>query len=1547
MESSQLLRQLKELTLLDLDKAVLKESEYIRDVILIKITSENRPLQEHLNILTSLVSSNKTALSENTCTVILQQICIPLLKSIHLSYDRRKENVAELGQTNKLITSCITTENEVSFKPLIDLCLQSLKNHVKVKSCTLDSQALEGVLDLQVCLDVLLNLTQRKDHATGNIYMIKSCKDTIKDIFDNLLCILSDFQNQTALNLSLRCSSNIIKNEDQKDYLSTFWQLINRMWKTNKEADILNIYLCGLSNFFFPIDNSCNINIRNEQVFWEIVQKGLNSENPLSRKQSVYLIKRNIDICEKLNLDVNSNFNGHDVPLFWWSKDKEKNLVKVWEDLVMLLETMEDRQIHVIKPLLPRLQTMIKAASSETEKPVLHTSWLCTIFRRGIAHESIALVKWMTEQVLYLDLDTCPIIEQGEHKYFASEFLHSIQDQKLYPRPKKSARGTIPICGAGLIHLFQSCWKALKTDEKRGQFYGSILETLSTSNWGPVPLMFICQAISCVPQSQILNKQALLFIRKILTTQVTNSGVFLRGAAQSFFVRTLLSLTNLSVVPPKDFAAALSIFESEDGLARGTTLWTECVNWLKVICKEQNNEEWSPTSLNQYLMTATNSLLQVSQESDFSLNETEVTSFSRLLILAVDSGVLPYTVEPGIQEPCLTEIVNTVTGVILSIPNHPYMSHHKAEKAVEVLVSLLKESGQLEEDRFCQLIRKSISDCLDSFLLFTSQMLLEKWTQISSVQSIELFVNGLTQFLQITYHKQQFDQPILKLVNSCIQILADPSLGGKVEMDTQIKKLASIGILSSVTSSLTDRQQSIHEKIFSFVYDFNCTTSFDKPVADISHKEWGKIASLFISYQWKVMEYYLSHIDVVNKPMVPILKVCQDSLSVCSGLNTIPVYSCIGYLLSKCQIPNDSSSIIEALSVSWSHVQGETRSSCFWEVFEEFINLSFQPALLQQPRDSALTDVLVKSACELMEFGGEKTGIANILMRRLCSVFKSSLQLADGFYCILSQAAIYGNIFRKQERQLHDVFSYIESLGNKCSVNELKPHTTKDIMVRAELASLICSLCPTNKTHQEFAINLLRDLIKQYRAVQLETITPGTITNSLEHRKKHRLLQIVFLLETFLVQTNFEDLWTFSWDLLHQEYQPSIRHTCEWILLRMIIKKPESVDELWKIFDKLTEKKSTVLCSMMCMVSHLGVHLPKNKQEEFYTASFQKLLPWCMANHFNTRVHAAATLVKQWKQCESLKFTEVMTSNAIVNSCMAFHKEPNNLTRNIERLGENFFFKTFNPMEDFNLETIFQTLPWLFGIPDDEWISPQQFEQIISIEDSSVPVCSAKDDLKSETPGSWRFKNPEKSGGGEEDSDLEDNVEGDVQKKIMPWKLMLPDDEVQDELEYSNKKRDDDGLVVVTSLIDKIPNLGGLCRTSEIFGVSQYVIGKMKYTDDKTFKELSVTAHKWLPIIEVYQELLPQYLTEKRQEGYTLIGVEQTANSVSLTDFTFPKKSLLVLGNEKEGIPVQLINQLDVCVEIPQQGIIRSLNVHVSGALLVWEYRRQQLINGN
>jgi tRNA(Leu) C34 or U34 (ribose-2'-O)-methylase TrmL len=52
---------------------------------------------------------------------------------------------------------------------------------------------------------------------------------------------------------------------------------------------------------------------------------------------------------------------------------------------------------------------------------------------------------------------------------------------------------------------------------------------------------------------------------------------------------------------------------------------------------------------------------------------------------------------------------------------------------------------------------------------------------------------------------------------------------------------------------------------------------------------------------------------------------------------------------------------------------------------------------------------------------------------------------------------------------------------------------------------------------------------------------------------------------------------------------------------------------------------------------------------------------------------------------------------------------------------------------------------------------------------------------------------------------------------------------------------------------------------------------------------------------------------------------------------------VLVPGLEKEGIPVNLIQVLDACMEIPQiVGVIRSLSVDYSGAIAVWEYTRQQ-----
>ncbi|KAF8379190.1 hypothetical protein HHK36_028619 [Tetracentron sinense] len=155
-------------------------------------------------------------------------------------------------------------------------------------------------------------------------------------------------------------------------------------------------------------------------------------------------------------------------------------------------------------------------------------------------------------------------------------------------------------------------------------------------------------------------------------------------------------------------------------------------------------------------------------------------------------------------------------------------------------------------------------------------------------------------------------------------------------------------------------------------------------------------------------------------------------------------------------------------------------------------------------------------------------------------------------------------------------------------------------------------------------------------------------------------------------------------------------------------------------------------------------------------------------------------------------------------------------------------------------------------------------------------------------------------------------------------------------------KASQQSFILVASLLDRIPNLAGLARTCEVFKAAGLAISDASIIHDKQFQLISVTADKWVPIIEVPVSSVKVFLEKKQQEGFSILGLEQTANSIPLDQYIFPKKTVLVLGREKEGIPVDIIHVLDACVEIPQLGVVRSLNVHVSGAIALWEYTRQQ-----
>lgn len=72
-----------------------------------------------------------------------------------------------------------------------------------------------------------------------------------------------------------------------------------------------------------------------------------------------------------------------------------------------------------------------------------------------------------------------------------------------------------------------------------------------------------------------------------------------------------------------------------------------------------------------------------------------------------------------------------------------------------------------------------------------------------------------------------------------------------------------------------------------------------------------------------------------------------------------------------------------------------------------------------------------------------------------------------------------------------------------------------------------------------------------------------------------------------------------------------------------------------------------------------------------------------------------------------------------------------------------------------------------------------------------------------------------------------------------------------------------EGLIVVASFVDRPPNLGGIARTCEIFGVKALVVANADCVKDKEFQFLSVSADKWLNMLQVFEKLFLKFTFKK------------------------------------------------------------------------------------
>lgn len=146
----------------------------------------------------------------------------------------------------------------------------------------------------------------------------------------------------------------------------------------------------------------------------------------------------------------------------------------------------------------------------------------------------------------------------------------------------------------------------------------------------------------------------------------------------------------------------------------------------------------------------------------------------------------------------------------------------------------------------------------------------------------------------------------------------------------------------------------------------------------------------------------------------------------------------------------------------------------------------------------------------------------------------------------------------------------------------------------------------------------------------------------------------------------------------------------------------------------------------------------------------------------------------------------------------------------------------------------------------------------------------------------------------------------------------------------------------VTVVLDNVRsqhNIGSAFRTADSFFIEKIILCGICATPPTPEIHKSALGAEFSVDWEYYKETLDAVKALKEQ-GYTIISVEQAERSISLENFNPnpDSKYTLIFGNEVKGVQQEVVNQSDDVLEIPQFGTKHSLNISVSAGVVMWEF---------
>lgn len=182
------------------------------------------------------------------------------------------------------------------------------------------------------------------------------------------------------------------------------------------------------------------------------------------------------------------------------------------------------------------------------------------------------------------------------------------------------------------------------------------------------------------------------------------------------------------------------------------------------------------------------------------------------------------------------------------------------------------------------------------------------------------------------------------------------------------------------------------------------------------------------------------------------------------------------------------------------------------------------------------------------------------------------------------------------------------------------------------------------------------------------------------------------------------------------------------------------------------------------------------------------------------------------------------------------------------------------------------------------------------------------------------------------DEALANAMQHQDKRNVVDWFKGMDDADIRADLDSRRGE-----LIVATENVASDFHKGNILRTVEGFNAGIFQVIGRKSLDTRA----CVGTQKRLP-----PEFYKHYRDFEIPEGYRVVTCDNIPGAVSMWDYEFQPKTLMIFGEEHRGVTQDAIDLADDVVYVPMFGAVRSFSVSTAAGMMIGEYMRQMHVRG-